>query len=85
MAADDDSAGLAAAREFVERQKWGNLIVWKTGLTALNPDDFVQVEVDKLGIPAGSIFQIVSESGSIDANTKVAEQEFIGRIVRYGS
>ena len=82
VTADGDSAPVVAAREFLERQRLTHLIVWETGLTALNPDEFVKVQVANMNIPTDSVFQIISERGFVRGTE--AKTEFVGSVVEYG-
>jgi len=79
---DASSAALLAQRELTEREKWANVLVWKTSPKALGPDHFVKVQTDNLNIATDSIFQIVAEKGSW--SELEAEVEYVGRIVEYG-
>ena len=49
---------------------------------ALNPDEFVKVQVANMNIPTDSVFQIISERGFVRGTE--AKTEFVGSVVEYG-
>ena len=79
---DAASATLLAQQALTERQKWANLLVWKTSPKELGPDNFVKVQTDNLNIPTDTIFQIVAESGRW--SELEAEVEYVGKVIQYG-
>ena len=79
---DAASAPLLAQRELTERQKWANLLVWKTSPKEVGPDNFVKVQTDNLNVPTDTIFQVVAESGRW--SELEAEVEYVGKVIQYG-
>lgn len=81
LAPDERNPEMRAQLELDESLKPSHNIVWKTCIKDLSPGQFVRVDVDNFNIPAGTVFEIVEESGEIAGND--GWQEFIGRVVRY--
>ncbi len=81
-APDEAKAEALAWRLFQDARRWRADIVWETpGKPKLRPGMFVQVQVDGLGLPAGSVFQIVQDVGLMDTARGVFRSVFLARAI----
>ena len=84
---DDDATSLAQLwrRYQQEGHRWTAAIRWTMPLCpGLRPDDFVQLNVNALGLSYGSVYQITEHTMTADVGTGTAQSTLTATIVYPG-
>lgn len=82
VAPDERDPAVAAWQMFQQAYRQRHEIVWETiGRPQLAPGMFVRVDVDGLGVPAGTVFQITEDMGMVDRQRGVFRSIFLARVI----
>jgi len=82
MAPDGADPAMIAQYRGTELAQYQKLIIWQTdGKPNLFPDDWVEVNISNIDIPAGTVFKILEKWGKLNGETGEFVTKFIGGVL----